>query len=98
MPSGDSAAGAETAVVMLEALGAELDGSGLRARLLIRAGAAPVLHVSNPAAAHLSERICAAPLEGTRRYWWSWAEPIDTAAAGAAARIGRVLCLARTQS
>jgi hypothetical protein len=85
---------ADTAIAMLEVLGAELLAAGLSTRLVIQPGAVPVLLVTNPEASQLRERIAAAPLEGTWQYWWSWAEPIDTTPAAAAAAIRRVLAAA----
>jgi hypothetical protein len=82
---------AATAVTMLETLGTALDGMGLRTRLIIQAGAVPVLLATSPQASQLSERIRAAPLAGTWHYFWSWAEPIAPAPAEAATAIARVL-------
>jgi hypothetical protein len=89
--TGRPAAGADTAVAMLASLGAILSQHGLRTRLAIQAGTAPALHVTSPEAAGLREQIRAAPLEGTWRYWWSWAEPIPGDTARAADAIRRVL-------
>lgn len=84
-------ASAEIAVAMLTSLGALLGQHGLRTRLAIQAHAIPALIVTSPDAADLSERICAAPLNGTWRYWWSWGESIPGDTAQAVTAIRRVL-------
>jgi hypothetical protein len=90
-PAAAPASTADAAVPMLEALGAELEAIGLRVRLVTDPGRVPVLHVTNPAAAELSERICAAPREAIMCFWWSWAEPIAPGIPEAAVLISRVL-------
>ncbi len=78
----------------LEGLAAELDGHGLRARLVTPAGRLPSLHVVNPAAAALAEDVYAGPgRDGQWWFWWSWAERIaaGTDVAAAARRISHVL-------
>jgi hypothetical protein len=76
---------------MLERLGAMLDGAGWTTRLQLAPGRAPGLHVQNPAAAQLSETICAAPKDDGFWFWWSWAEPIAQDPAVTAAIIVRAL-------
>jgi hypothetical protein len=56
-----------------------------------RPGRAPSLHVQYPAAAQLSETICAAPKDDGFWFWWSWAEPIAQDPATTAAIIVRAL-------
>src|SRR5580693_4766594 len=84
-------ASAETAITMLEALGTELGAAGLSTRLVIQAGAVPVLHVTSPAPGSPSRQIGAAPLAGTWHYFWPWSEPIHTTPDGAADAIRRAL-------
>jgi hypothetical protein len=73
----------------LERLAAELGQHGLCAELCVPPGKLPYLHVSNPQASLLSERVYAQ----ADSFWYSWAQRIagcdDVAAA--AATIGRVL-------
>jgi S-adenosyl methyltransferase len=68
-----------------------LDGLELVPRRQIAPGRAPSLHVQNPAAAQLSEAICAAPKDDGFWFWWSWAEPIAQDPATTAAIIVRAL-------
>jgi hypothetical protein len=78
----------------LEGLAAELDGRGLRTRLVAPPGRLPSLHVVNPAAAALAEDVYAGPgRDGEWWFWWSWAERIaaSTDLAAAAGRISHVL-------
>jgi hypothetical protein len=84
----------ETAISLLEALGADLGRAGWVTRLHITPGRAPSLHVQNPAAAQLADTIWAAPKDDGFWFWWSWAEPIAKDPAAAAAIIVRAL---RTQ-
>jgi hypothetical protein len=81
----------DTVISMLERLGAMLDDAGWTTRLQIAPGHAPSLHVQNPAAAQLSETICAAPRDDGFWFWWSWAEPIAQDPAATAAIIRRAL-------
>jgi hypothetical protein len=73
----------------LERLATELTIHGLQAELRTPAGKLPYLHVSNPEASVLSERVYAQ----ADSFWFSWAERIagcdDIPAAVAA--LGRVL-------
>lgn len=78
----------------LEGLAAELDGRGLRTRLVTPAGRLPSLHVVNPAATALAEDVYAGPgRDGQWWFWWSWAERIAASADldQAASRVSRVL-------
>jgi hypothetical protein len=73
----------------LELLAAELGRHGLRGELCTPPGKLPYLHVRNPEASVLSERVYAQ----ADSFWFSWAERIagcdDTGAA--AATLSRVL-------
>jgi len=73
----------------LERLATELAQHGLRAELCVPPGKLPYLHVSNPEASVLSERVYAQ----ADSFWYSWAQRIagcdDIPAAVVA--IGRVL-------
>jgi len=73
----------------LERLATELSQHGLRAELCVPSGKLPYLHVSNPEASVLSERVYAQ----ADSFWYSWAQRIagcdDVPAA--AATLGRVL-------
>jgi hypothetical protein len=82
-----------TAAGLLESLDAELNALGLRTRLTENPGRLPSLHVQNPepGASALQELIYAAPRAGGWAFWWSWAEPVASTPAEAAAIIARVL-------
>jgi hypothetical protein len=73
----------------LTRLAAELTTLGYRATLHTPPGTTPHLHVTNPHATALSERVCAQ----AGNYWFSWGQPItDTSQpATAAATLARVL-------
>jgi hypothetical protein len=86
-----SSAIVETAISLLEALGAELGRAGWATQLQIAPGSAPSLHVQNPAAAQLAETIWAAPKDDGFWFWWSWAEPIARDPVATAAIILRAL-------
>jgi hypothetical protein len=86
-----SSAIVETAISLLEALGAELGRAGWATQLQIAPGRAPSLHVQNPAAAQLAETIWAAPKDDGFWFWWSWAEPIARDPVATAAIILRAL-------
>jgi hypothetical protein len=75
-PATTTSATVQTAISLLEAVGAELGRKGWAARLQIAPGRAPSLHVENPAAAQLAETtIYAAPKDDGFWFWWSWYEP-----------------------
>jgi hypothetical protein len=86
------------AIDLLECLGAELGGLGMRTRLSADPGRLPSLHVQNPepGASALQESIYAAPKADGWAYWWSWAEPVAETPADAARIIARVLRTAET--
>jgi hypothetical protein len=74
----------------LTTLAAELDRHGLHAELCTPAGRLPYLHVRNPQASALSERVYAQ----ADSFWFSWAERITgcdeiTTAAATLARVLR---------
>ncbi|HEY3733733.1 MAG TPA: hypothetical protein VGL63_07435 [Streptosporangiaceae bacterium] len=73
----------------LERLAAELSTRGLKTMLVTGDGRPPCLHVVNPEAAALSERVFAQ----ADFFWWPWAQVIDRRdqPAAAAAAITRVL-------
>jgi hypothetical protein len=93
--TGNAASLAES-ISRLEALGVELGKTGMRSRVVIRAGHVPYLHVASPVpgTALMSEDIYCAPAEGRWCYWWSWAERIAPDMSQAAGAISRVLRLA----
>jgi hypothetical protein len=75
-------------IAQLDAMAAELSGHGWAAQLEAPPGRLPRLHVHSPATPALSERVYAQRRrDGTWTYWWSWAEPIASAPAEAAAII-----------
>lgn len=76
----------------LTRLAAELSTRGYRATLRNPPGIPPWLHVTNPHAAALTEKIYA---QGGN-YWYSWGQPIASCdqPAIAAATLARVLCTA----
>ena len=84
---------AETAISMLEALGAELGEAGWVTRLQTVPDRAPSLYVQNPepGARALAEHIYAAPKDDGLWFWWSWAEPIAQDPPATAAIIRRAL-------
>ncbi len=92
-PAATTPATVQTAISLLDALGAEPGRAGWTARLQITPGHAPGLHVQNPAAAQLAETIGAAPKEDGFWFWfwWSWAEPIAQTVPDTAAIIVRAL-------
>ena len=76
----------------LTKLAAELTARGLRAQVQESPGRLPCLHVTNPRATALSERVFAQ----ADSYWWSWAERIagcdePATAAGILARVLRTI-------
>jgi hypothetical protein len=82
---------AQTAISLLQALGAELGRAGWATRLHLAPGRAPSLHVQNPAVAQLAETIYAAPKDDGFWFWWSWYEPIAQTSPDTAAIIVRTL-------
>ena len=90
-PAATTSATVQTAISLLEALGAELGRSGWATRLQLAPGRAPSLHVQNPAVAQLTETIYAAPKDDGFWFWWSWYEPIAKTPPDTAAIIVRAL-------
>jgi hypothetical protein len=66
----------DQAVALLEALGDELGRRQWTARLQVTPGRPPCLHVQNPAAPALSERIYAGPRADGMWLWWPWAAAV----------------------
>ncbi|MGI8446684.1 MAG: hypothetical protein ACR2MP_05765 [Streptosporangiaceae bacterium] len=93
MPVNARAAASETAVVRLEALGAELLRLGWQSRLDIAAGRLPNLLVQAPVTAPSARAetiYCALRIDGWW-FWWSWATPIAEEPADAARAIVQTL-------
>jgi hypothetical protein len=90
-PAATTSATVQTAISLLEALGAELGCAGWATRLQTAPGRAPSLHVQNPVAAQLAETIYAAPKDDGFWFWWSWYEPIAQTSPDTAAIIVRAL-------
>lgn len=84
-----SAADEQADLADLDDLATELHRHGLRAELCTPPGKLPYLHISNPQARALTERVCAQ----ADSYWFSWTERIAGCdePATAAAILARVL-------